>query len=491
MNSAETAVELGITPRRVGQLIKEGKLVATKTVLGYEIEPDALAEYTERQATAKADVAAGRSVERDLPPHLQKGREEADWSRLLHYGRDHLHRYGTTLRVSDQAGYWGECTTQDTRALHSLLIDCRLAAVADAERETADLDDDYPFDLRKSFQHSASYLRSLASMSGVVADRAGRKLAKMRPYAGDIGRYLPTDDDDQRSIDLDTGELAAPEVVRLSGSPQTTWKVPLDYYQPSILTDTPPTAVPMRDFCNRLGHPLIARLGRHLRYTSKDIDVVRIPQSNAGKSTLIDALRRCTGGGVWSDPESKSLTERGSRFSQATAPLTQYRLVFYDEVDKIPEIKHGLLNSITTETPSIERKGIDPRDGQRTGQPILIGGDWPTVDLDGQGVPDRLRWAWNKEDVAPIDEQERQAILHPDGLTWLLTALVAAARRVPDFTTGYKMAADWHNMGDQEAPAAETDDDADYAHEGQTDTAQPSPAPVANLLPGFPRGRLG
>ena len=433
------------------------------------------------------------AIELGFPLHLQLGKEAADWARLLHYGATEFLLLPTAVAVCLPTGYWSRVSARQPDGLILLLHRCRELAATAAWQQLDEIHQltgesgerhqgaAYQRVLTESYPHSWPYYQSLVVTAFVQVSRwyqaelADKLAQRKRQYhrllqetvqqlpaerhetartelaahfaasppperdlqaASDAdfqrGRWLATDDDQGRSIDLATGELVERDVVQRGRVWATPSRLPLAHYRPDFLTATPATAVPMREFCNQLGFGLLKRLAYHLRHTSKDIDCIRIPQSNAGKSTLIDALRRALPGLVWSDPESKSLTERGSRFSQATAPLTEYRLVCYDECDKIDEVKTGLLNSLTADELSIEKKGLDPQSMPRIGQPLLIGADWPAVDTSMQGVAERLPWAYQAHDLPVLSQGKRAAILHPDGLAWLATTLITAASQLVD-----------------------------------------------------------
>ena len=71
--------------------------------------------------------------------------------------------------------------------------------------------------------------------------------------------------------------------------------------------------------------------------------------------------------------------------------LSKYRLVFLDEIDKLPELLAGAVHELADDFLSIETKGIDVGTMPRVGQLILIGADWVNTDASDQGIAARLQ----------------------------------------------------------------------------------------------------
>lgn len=363
---------------------------------------------------------------------------QTDAARLQAYGLSYLALVGSyALATVQPDGYWVLLHRGTIASFHALVRRCRRDMLdgLDERLQAAGMEGKaqraaYSRSLAATFLDGQRYIADLLAYVLTWAGDSDVKLERVSSTDFTRGHYLPTDDKDNRSIDLTSGEWVTPDTVRAARclAPYGGMRVKAADYQPAMDMDNPPPAyAAMRRFLSdaHWGWPLVTRLASHLLGTSKDIDCIICPVANAGKDTLLDALKRATGNGAWIDPSSKTLKERGSHFSQATTPLTDNYFAFYNEMDKLPEVAPGLVNSLTADTLLIERKGVDPREVQRIGQPVFVGADYPPINVDVQGVRNRFRWVWRKDDLEPISYDQRVAIL--SGTAYLLTALVKEA----------------------------------------------------------------
>ena len=365
---------------------------------------------------------------------------QTDAARLQAHGlTDLLLVDSYSLAVRQPDGFWVVLSRSTLPAFHALVKRCRDKALAglDARLQTAGMEDaalrkTYRLSLAATFRDGQRYIADLMAYVLTWAGDSSVGLEWVVSTDFTRGHYLPTDDKDNRSIDLTSGEWVTADVVRAQRclAPMGGVRIRASDYQPGMDLDNPPAKYAAMCWFLRehWGWPLVTRLAAHLLGTCKDIDVIvaRGPDGDGGdvgKSTLLEALKQAVG--AWYDPGSRVLSEKGSRFSQATTPLTKHYLGCYDEVDKPDAIAPGLANSLTAYTLLIEEKHENPRTLQRIGQPVFIGAGYPRIDVDVQGIRSRFRWVWKRDDLQRIDGDTSVAIL--SGVAYLLTALVKEA----------------------------------------------------------------
>ena len=216
-------------------------------------------------------------------------------------------------------------------------------------------------------------------------------------------------------------------------------------YQPDIMSRVIPQASKMVE---HYGFGLFRRLAKHLLGPDKSIDTVRIARSNAGKTTLADALEAALPGIAIVAEGPGSFTLQGLKFSGPSTLLATYRLVIFDEADKIEKPPHpSAVNILTGRRVRIEEKGLQPYYALRRANAVMLGADWPAL-ITAQGSDTRFNWAYNP-DLPTLPIGLRDWMLSAEGSAWLATFLITLAteismnngREIEDDTL-YRQAAD-------------------------------------------------
>ena len=145
---------------------------------------------------------------------------------------------------------------------------------------------------------------------------------------------------------------------------------------------------------------VIARLGR-LTYLppEKNIDFIAAPQSNYGKSTLIELDQRSGGEGLVSSHDTKSAMDRmNTKFARIARSMTETNIVFFDECHDITDksgkpkpLNGSHFNGLVAQRFDREEKYYEPESLPRTANPVFIGNDFPYVDTEKDGVKNRLQ----------------------------------------------------------------------------------------------------
>ena len=193
------------------------------------------------------------------------------------------------------------------------------------------------------------------------------------------------------------------------------------------------------------GQNLLRRLCSHLLEQSKSFDSVISPLADAGKGTMVSMLNKSMPGAV-AHAFSTSLLAREDKFTPAAALLARYRLVFFDEVDKIKALNTSTLHTLCDDTLTIETKGMDPRvNVPRAGQGILLGANWAPVDASDQGVMARLNFFHRMPATEKMTREERLTLLSPLGIDALRAMILDTCRKlasgalaIPEGNTDHK-----------------------------------------------------
>ena len=173
------------------------------------------------------------------------------------------------------------------------------------------------------------------------------------------------------------------------------------------------------------GVGLLRRPAYLLMGPGKTVDVVRIPASNAGKSTWGELLARSLG--KWCQVISAADVLLDKRFNLLNESLTRSRLIILDEADKLDsKPRQGRINALTDASIYVERKGIDAEMRNRTANVLLMGADWPAIEL-GQGGANRVQWAMNAPDMGEMPRGMRDWMLSDEGVAWYSGFLVREA----------------------------------------------------------------
>ena len=183
-----------------------------------------------------------------------------------------------------------------------------------------------------------------------------------------------------------------------------------------------------RAVIDHYGVDLLRRPAYLLLGPGKTIDVVRIPASNAGKSTWAAWLDRCLG--KWCQVISAADVLLDKKFNLLNEALTRSRLIILDEADKLDsKPRQGRINALTDASIYVERKGIDAEMRNRTANVLLMGADWPAIEL-GQGGSNRVQWAVNLPGMREMPRGMRDWMLSEEGVAWYGGFLAREAREM-------------------------------------------------------------
>ena len=172
---------------------------------------------------------------------------------------------------------------------------------------------------------------------------------------------------------------------------------------------------------------ILNRLAYHMLQTSKCVDIIRVPQSNWGKSTLAELMDRALPGMI-ARTSLRVLSER-SQFTPSAKYMATKRIVFFDEAgsDKT-EISMTRWMELA-DRQHIEEKGKNAYDANRTATAVLIGQAWPALDTSVPGVEQRLQWAYSDDSQFQMTQAERELILSPSGVEFVRAYLVDTAHK--------------------------------------------------------------
>ena len=148
----------------------------------------------------------------------------------------------------------------------------------------------------------------------------------------------------------------------------------------------------------------LADIARFFGDTSKNVDMIAVPQSNAGKTSWISALAMALPGLVVVSPRGSVKKARNERFTVAVQPLADSRLVIFDEAGKLDTDMENLIFDLTEDYLLIERKQRDAVIVKRLGNALFVGDSFAEgVDDARQGIPGRLGnlWEFNLQPITP------------------------------------------------------------------------------------------
>lgn len=159
----------------------------------------------------------------------------------------------------------------------------------------------------------------------------------------------------------------------------------------------------------------------------KVICVISAPTSNAGKSTFVDMLAGAFPDWVAREDADEVFKRQQPQFPPLNKFLTQYRLLFLDEADKIESPPSArLVNSITNTTMTVREKHIPDAIKSRTGNACFIGAGDPNIEL-GQGGSTRFQWKIDANDLTELPVGLREWMLSPTGLHYARFHILSVA----------------------------------------------------------------
>ena len=378
--------------------------------------------------------------EQNLPAHLRPTpAEDTDMARILEYMKDHIIIVNNKdVYIRTLQGSWDMIEVERANGfLDNILNNVRKQALDAAEAHEYG-GTEYKIRLARSFRATNNHIKAITGRLLSLAARTdhGITTIKLKDFNNRI-LHNPTLPLQYGAIDLTSGIILTPEEYAPYHTLETQfWATD---YNPEILNKKSIGCEAARYLIeDHYGIELISRIAYHLVISSKSVDIINIPESSAGKTALAEWLKLSIGN-VGFDSRSRSLTTKGDTYSQATAPLTEYLLYFFDEVDKMSEdIPAGVLNEMTSEDLTITKKYQNPTPLPRTGTGILMGADWPPIDTTAQGLDTRITYVYYK-DMQPMSDAIKR-LLQSDADThqYLLARIVQLCIQWANSPTGWK-----------------------------------------------------
>ena len=389
----------------------------------------------DRRARDAIDAEADKY---DLPPHLRiLPEEECDVARVLMYNADHLLRVQTQSAVrsmiSDASGLWHPMDYRVSDRGIGATIDVldrsrcmALAELAERAKERPELAE-YAKRLSRLWYDRANHHLAVARSLSYAASSTVKGVATVvEDQMNDRGQHvvMPVKGGgawsfkDARWIDAD--ELRGMKLL-YSG-----WDIPRpnpdDLHAAGPEIDAMKTAIAgrYRDLYERLS---VGLLGPN----RKSIDTVRMPQSNHGKTTAGALIEAAFPGSTVVASGKNAFSVQAIKFDAIMLDLAGGAwITIVDEVSKGAgntelEIDSATITHCTNERLKIEPKGEKTVTKRRTSGTLLIGDDWPGVDVDEQGMATRLTWARDYEDseCGPMTATMRALLFSPKALAYL------------------------------------------------------------------------
>ena len=245
-------------------------------------------------------------------------------------------------------------------------------------------------------RHLAEVLTSLRAAAGNADDVLQVALSDMDRRIA----ILPTT---TGGYDLRTGETVSAEsmAAHLQTERGYLFTPPL-----SDMPDSEAGEIVLKLWEDRFRH-IGRRIACHLLNARPLIDVA-IGESGTGKGTLISLTKRAFPGMIASIGIKKAMGAQGRKWSVVENALGESLVVFIDEADKTPdkEIDAGQVNGWVDGEVDVEKKGQDHRTVPRRGTVIMIGGDFPHLPFDAQGMGRRFRAVYEIAGQMEIEPHE-------------------------------------------------------------------------------------
>lgn len=183
-------------------------------------------------------------------------------------------------------------------------------------------------------------------------------------------------------------------------------------------------------------HPILLRAAAWVAGgVDKTIDCVK-GAPNSGKTAAAQALKRAFPNAIEVLQAPTIMHSASTRFTPLQNHLAGNLAVMVDEIDKLVvnektgcAIHEGKLNELAAEDMSVEPKGLDVRVMLRQGTAVLIGNEWPSVNVRAAGARERLQWAYAiPEKFGPMPKKDRNLLLSPDATRQLREMVLEHAR---------------------------------------------------------------
>ena len=162
--------------------------------------------------------------------------------------------------------------------------------------------------------------------------------------------------------------------------------------------------VPLPEIFKQFPEAVFKTLARYLAGPVKQSDVMLAPASDAGKTSMLQALQAALPGAVAYVDSTAILDARRSRFTPWAKGLTESRLVAFDEFGRLDKGLTEHLFTMSGPTVAVEKKGVDMTELPRIGTPFFVGANFPPeIDIEAQGVKQRIGYLTYLDDLDPVD----------------------------------------------------------------------------------------
>ena len=351
---------------------------------------------------------------------VQSGTDYSFLQMLQHYGAEMFSSWGEAVYIANESGLWEDVNAPFDIHLADLLKGALMKVIPKVV-------DDAAGKVREVYGHGdgdevvaefhawllaillkmARSVYALKNLHMNVKELAEKDEAFADPVkAYTLSAAVPLTDGRAWSIAwngfLDPSQLLAYRLVDMG------WEVPPPNM--SVLGRDDELAFFIRE---RYGD-VLTRLSLHFLYAGKNIDLIRVPKSNWGKSTLMRLIKAAFPGMV--DEARTEKLNGSSRFGEHLEKLSRMRLVFFDEIDK-HEISTPAFCALADDL-QFELKNQGGRGSQRMGVAVCVGQDWPNkVKTSDAAVPTRVNWAFDDDDAAEMPPEEHSLIYVRGGLS--------------------------------------------------------------------------
>ena len=352
--------------------------------------------------------------------------EQADADRVLALCAERLLRVvgdggHERVMVLGAGGMWAElehrrsdATTGATAVTVRIARERAVAQARDAGVDDAALDDIV------AYWHQGSTAQEKGSLARQVAQRvAGREVAVREAHSDalddrSVRPVIPLAGGDG-AWDIAAGERIDPAETATLLQTEMGWAMPY----PHDVADDPATECMDAALEGRFAG-LAERTAALLCGTAKTVDIFVCSKSSYGKTTYYDLARRAFPGMVERIDARTAYHTASMRFTPAALALTTRLLVVLDECghvaggDEDARLPTAAINSHTDEYMTIEKKGENVHTAKRTGSLVLVGHDWPPIDVHDQGIDTRIQWVHHvKEDADAMTQEERDMLVSP------------------------------------------------------------------------------
>ena len=426
---------------------------ASKGVQGQSDEY--LSNKTKRKTTAerKAEVIEADELA-ELPVYLRKYPEEdSDLARILHYrGEMFLTDGQSMLWVSLPNGSWerldNRMSTVQRERIVRWIKESRDEAVEELRFHNGNDEADA---LDKSYDDSNFYLTGITNnVWRVVSEttperRYGVKLVNPTDFNNRILHpvipFQPDAEheytDDYSGLDLRTLEVInAAQMREMRILASDGWYVsPLMWNEGQDIEESDNTEQIrslLEDVYANDEADISMILAQALLYPMPKIIIIKGGTSEIGKSTLFDCFSAILGESlVHFSPNCQTLFRGRGQYTFFENTVCTSMLAVYDECDKTENrpIPDDILRTATARSHEVIMKGTNPVRKNRMGMMVLLGNDFPLMDVSKVGAKRRL-WVMELDWDEPMTEQERNRCFQPDALAWLFQRLVRTAHEI-------------------------------------------------------------